>query len=144
MKTVLSYAPSEQQFIPVPPLGIAVLSAYLKERGISVDTMDLELELWLSQNGLSSTLAQKSINEITFNQEVNIQAVVALLLPYNIVSFSLMGKRQLQYVKHIIEELKNQSSEFVAAIIGGSLLSDENVEDIAQQLSVDYAIVGEG
>ena len=30
MKIALCYAPSEQQFIPVPPLGIAVLKSYLK------------------------------------------------------------------------------------------------------------------
>jgi hypothetical protein len=49
MKIALAYAPSEQQFVPIPPLGITTLSSYLKNINIDNDVFDLELELWLAQ-----------------------------------------------------------------------------------------------
>ncbi|HEY5588742.1 MAG TPA: radical SAM protein [Candidatus Paceibacterota bacterium] len=143
MKIALTYAPSEQQFIPVPPLGIAVLCSYLKDQDIFVDMFDLELELWLSQDCSSSQLAHCNIDDVEISNTINLERIAELLLTYHVVCFSIMGKRQLPYVKSIIEKLK-LNSNFTTSVIGGALLIEDNAYDILKKISADYAVVGEG
>ena len=57
MNIAFIYPPSEQQFIPVPPLGIATLASEAKSTQHKITLIDLELELWLNQGGKSSDYA---------------------------------------------------------------------------------------
>ena len=143
MKIALAYAPSEQQFIPVPPLGIAVLGSYLREKGVPVDTLDFELELWLSRGGSSSEFAQTNSSLFEILDDVYLTQLADKLLPYDIVCFSLMGARQLPYTKYIVQQLKKHKKDRTI-IIGGALLTDENAFEILEAVSGKYAIIGEG
>ena len=107
LKIALTYAPSEQQFLPVPPLAISALSQHLIDNGINNDVIDLELELWLSQNGESSEYAQESVDKLEINK-LPIEALIPILESYEVVTFSLMGKRQLAYVIAIAKKLKKK------------------------------------
>lgn len=140
MKIALCYAPSEQQFIPVPPLGIAVLKSYLKQHEKTVTTFDLELELWLSQGHKSSEFAKKD-NILIDETKININSIIEKLENYEIVCFSIMGKRQIAYVKTIIAKLKKGAHEF---IVGGAFITDNNSFDVLDATGANYAIVGEG
>lgn len=144
-KVVLTYAPSEQQFLPVPPLGISVLSQYLIERGIENDIIDLELELWLNQGCKSSEYASKAIEELEIDK-LPVENLVDKLKSYEIVTFSLMGKRQIPYLLAIIKQLKKHNTKLKYTIVGGAFFNVFNAKDIVSEWKglVDYAIVGEG
>ncbi|GEM_PF-1848772 len=145
MKVALAYLPSEQQFLPMPPLGVTVLSSYLKTLEIENDVFDLELELWLSQGGKSSQNAEKNINEID-NKDIDFESTLEKLLPYEIVCFSMMGKRQEPYLVEISKLLRAKSTKLKKIIVGGAFFTNENVENfiISYKDIIDYAIVGEG
>ena len=144
IKIALTYAPSEQQFLPVPPLGISALSQHLIDNGINNDVIDLELELWLSQNGESSEYAQKSVNELEIDK-LPIEALIPILENYEVVTFSLMGKRQLTYVIAIAKELR-RSTRHKSIVLGGAFFNDKNVLGVINTWKevIDYIIVGEG
>lgn len=145
MKLAITYAPSEQQFLPVPPLGIAVISQYLQNKGIHNDTIDLELELWLSLGCKSSEFASKSIDELEIDN-LPIDGIIEKLIDYEIITFSIMGKRQIPYMISIIKNIKLKPNKLKYVVVGGSFFSSENVRDFLYNYKeyVDYAIVGEG
>lgn len=105
MNIAITYAPSEQQFLPVPPLGISVLSQHLLDNNIEHDIIDLELELWLLQGEKSSVFASKKVEEFSYS-DLKMECLCEKLINYDIITFSLMGKRQLPYVIAIIDCLK--------------------------------------
>lgn len=140
MKIALCYVPSEQQFIPVPPLGVSVLKSYLKQQGKEVTTFDLELELWLSQNCKSSAQAQNDDLLIDENK-INLDSIIKKLNDYSIIGLSIMGKRQIPYAKKIVQQLKNSQNTF---IVGGAFITAENSFDVLNTIHADYAIIGEG
>lgn len=140
MKIALCYAPSEQQFIPVPPLGISVLKTFLKENGKNVTTFDLELELWLSQGQKSSEFAQND-NFIIDETKINMQHIIEQLKDYDVICFSIMGKRQIPYVKMIIEKSRNDINRF---ILGGTFINEDNSFDVLDITGAEFAIIGEG
>ena len=144
LKIALTYAPSEQQFLPVPPLAISALSQHLIDNGINNDVIDLELELWLSQNGESSEYAQEGIDKLEINK-LPIEALIPILESYEVVTFSLMGKRQLAYVIAIAKKLK-KSTKVKTIILGGAFFNNKNGLDIINTWKeiIDYIIVGEG
>lgn len=144
-KIALTYAPSEQQFLPVPPLGISALSQHLIDYNIKNDIIDLELELWLSQKGKSSCYASKSIDELEIDK-LPVEALVDILLDYDIVTFSLMGKRQLPYVIAISKLLRKKSKKLKCIILGGAFFNNNNCIDVIKKWKgvIDYVIVGEG
>lgn len=143
-RIALTYAPSEQQFLPVPPLGISALSQHLINHGIDNDVVDLELELWLSKNGETSEYAQKSVDELEIDK-LPIDALIPVLDNYDIVTFSIMGKRQLAYVMAIARKLK-KSHRHKSIVLGGAFFNDKNGIDVINTWKeiIDYVIVGEG
>jgi radical SAM superfamily enzyme YgiQ (UPF0313 family) len=141
MKIALAYAPSEQQFIPVPPLGIAVLNSYMRNKGISVDTFDLELELWMLRGGDISDYAKSDHSSFEISDDAHLSQIANLLRPYDVICFSLMGARQIPYTKYIVKQLNLENK---TVIIGGVLLNTENAYEISKIVSAEYAIVGEG
>lgn len=145
IRIALTYAPSEQQFLPVPPLGISALSQHLINSGINNDVIDLELELWLKQNGKSSIYAEKSVDELEIDK-LPVEVLTHMLLDYDVVTFSLMGKRQLPYVISITKQLRNQSKRLKAVIAGGAFFNDKNCLEVINEWKdiIDYIIVGEG
>ena len=145
IKIALTYAPSEQQFLPVPPLGISALSQHLINSRINNDVIDLELELWLKQDGKSSIYAEKSVDEIEIDK-LPVEVLTHMLLDYDVVAFSLMGKRQLPYVISISKQLRNQSKRLKAVIAGGAFFNDKNCLEVINEWKdiIDYIIVGEG
>ncbi len=145
MKVALTYAPSEQQFLPVPPLGVSVLSQHLKNSNIDNDIIDLELELWISLGYKSSEYALRPIEKIE-SKELPVDSVVALLMKYDIVGFSVMGKRQIPYVAAIVDKLRKKSSVLRYIILGGAFFSERNAKELmlAQKGMYDFVIVGEG
>lgn len=144
-KIALTYAPSEQQFLPVPPLGISALSQNLINNGFDNDVIDLELELWLSQQGNSSIYAQKNADELEVDK-LPVDALIPMLIDYDVVTFSLMGKRQLAYVIAIVKKLRSKSTRLKSIILGGAFFNDKNGIDVVNIWKgiVDYVIVGEG
>lgn len=145
MRVALAYTPSEQQFLPVPPLGITALSSYLKSVDISNDVFDLELELWLAQGCKSSDYAEKSIDKL-IDMKLEFQHIVTKLLSYEIVCFSLMGKRQIPYMLELSKRLKEESVILKKIIIGGAFLNKSNSQRLLTDNKelIDYAIIGEG
>lgn len=145
IKIALTYAPSEQQFLPVPPLGISALSQHLLNNDIDNDVIDLELELWLSQGGKSSDYASKDVEELEIDK-LPINALVDILIDYDVVAFSLMGRRQLAYVIAISKVLRQKSNKLKYVIVGGAFFTEKNSKDIIETWKgiVDYVIVGEG
>lgn len=145
MKIALTYAPSEQQFLPVPPLGISVLSQHLKNNNIDNDIIDLELELWLRLGNKSSEYASKTVEELV-PERLPVECLLDLLKGYEVVSFSLMGKRQIPYVIAIVNRLRAMDSKLKYVIVGGAFFNDINAKDIIINWKgvVDFAIVGEG
>lgn len=144
-KIALTYAPSEQQFLPVPPLGISVLSQYLIEKGIENDIIDLELELWLKLGYQSSEYASKPINKLNID-ELPVDDLVELLLDYDIVTFSIMGNRQLYYTLAILKKLKKHRFKRQYYILGGAFFNAENSQEFISTWHnyIDYIIVDEG
>lgn len=144
IKIALTYAPSEQQFLPVPPLGISVLSQHLKNNMIDNDIIDLELELWIKQNYKSSIYAAKKVEELDV-EELPIEPLIEVLVKYDVVTFSMMGKRQLPYVIAIAKHLKRISPK-VKIVLGGAYFNQENSKNIILSMKrlIDYIIVGEG
>lgn len=140
MKIALCYAPSEQQFIPVPPLGISVLKSYLKQHEKDVTTFDLELELWLSQGYKSSEFAKKD-NFIIDETKIKLDSIIEKLKSFEIICLSIMGKRQIPYSKMIIQNLRNEQRKF---IVGGAFITEGNSFDVLDTIDADYAIIGEG
>lgn len=145
IKIALTYAPSEQQFLPVPPLGISALSQHLIDNKIDNKVIDLELELWLKQNGESSEYASKSVGELEIDK-LPIDSLIEMLVSYDVVTFSLMGKRQLPYVIAIVRRLKKESSKLKYVVLGGAFFNKNNAKDILEKWKkyIDYVIVGEG
>ena len=145
MKTVLTYAPSEQQFLPVPPLGICVLSQHLKNNGINNDIIDLELELWLGLGNKSSEFALKPVEELV-PEQLPVECLIELLKEYEIITFSIMGKRQIPYVIAIVKRLKKINSKLKYVILGGAFFNIENAKQIVTYWKqiVDFVIIGEG
>jgi radical SAM superfamily enzyme YgiQ (UPF0313 family) len=145
MKIALIYPPSEQQFLPVPPLGIFILASYLKNKGVDVTAIDLELELWLRQGMKSSSFSKRPIVDILKTQSpINVEILFDLIGDYDILGFSIMGKRQLPYVKAIIKYLENVKNKTLKYIIGGIFISDENAFDVLRETGAHCAIIGEG
>lgn len=145
MKLALTYAPSEQQFLPVPPLGISVLSQHLKNNGINNDIIDLELELWLKLGYKSSEFASKPIEDLVIEQ-LPIDCLIPLLKNYEIISFSVMGKRQIPYVIAIVKKLKLVNPKVQHIIVGGAFFNNENAKEILENWKgiIDFIIIGEG
>lgn len=146
IKIALTYPPSEQQFLPVPPLGISALSQHLIDNGINNEVIDLELELWLSQNGESSEYAQKNVKELEIEiDKLPIETLIPLLENYDVVAFSLMGRRQLAYVIAIAKKLR-RSTKLKSIVLGGAFFNDKNALDIINTWKevIDYIIVDEG
>lgn len=145
IKIALTYAPSEQQFLPVPPLGISALSQHLLNNGINNDIIDLELELWIMQNGESSIYANRSIEELEI-LKLPVDGLTQMLLDYDVVAFSIMGKRQLSYVIAIVKQLRKQSKKLKYVILGGAFFNEKNGVDVINIWKdyIDYIIVGEG
>lgn len=145
MKLALVYAPSEQQFLPVPPLGISVLSQHLKNNNIDNDIFDFELELWLRLGKKSSEYASSPI-EALVPSDLPVESLIDLLKDYEVVSFSIMGKRQIPYVIAIVNGLKAIDSKLQYVIVGGAFFNKVNVKEIVVGWNrvIDFAIVGEG
>lgn len=145
IKVAITYAPSEQQFLPVPPLGISALSQHLLNEGIENDVIDLELELWLSQNGKSSKFASKKVHELDV-KKLPVDSLVDILIGYNVVTFSLMGKRQLPYVLAIAERLRQKADGLKCIIVGGAFFNETNSRNVMETWGelIDSVIVGEG
>ena len=145
MNIAVTYAPSEQQFLPVPPLGISVLSQHLLDNNIEHDIIDLELELWLLQGEKSSVFASKKVEEFSYS-DLKMECLCEKLINYDIITFSLMGKRQLPYVIAIIDCLKKKSDKLKAVILGGAFFNPNNAKDVIREWKnyIDYVIVGEG
>lgn len=145
LKIALTYAPSEQQFLPVPPLGISILSQYLIGKNIDNDVIDLELELWLKLGKKSSKYASKPVEELNPNK-LPVDGLVDILKDYEIVTFSLMGKRQIPYVIAIVKKLKESNAKLQHVIVGGAFFNEQNAKEIVTNWKgvVEFAIVGEG
>lgn len=144
-KVAINYAPSEQQFLPVPPLGISVLSEYLKENNIENDVIDLELELWLKLGMKSSEFANREISDIDIDS-LPTNLLVDTLRDYEIITFSLMGKRQIPYLLSVVKHLKEAHTKLKYVIVGGAFFNEKNAKEIIEEYGdlVQYAIVGEG
>ena len=145
MNIAITYAPSEQQFIPVPPLGISVLSTVAKDNGIKADVIDLELELWLKQNGKSSLFAENSVEELK-NQKLPVESLYDVLCNYEILTFTVMGKRQIEYVLNIVKMLKEKNSSLKYVILGGAFFNETNSKDLLLKYKnlINFTMIGEG
>lgn len=145
MKIALTYAPSEQQFLPVPPLGISALSQHLINNRIRNDVIDLELEMWIRLGNQSSEYAFKPLKELVIDK-LPVDVLMDLLIDYEVISFSVMGKRQIPYIQAIVQMLKNRKSKLQYVILGGVFFDENNAKEILMDNSdfVDFIIIGEG
>lgn len=144
-KILLAYCPSEQQFLPVPPLGISVLSEYLKEQKIENDIIDLELELWLQQGMKSSEYASYDTADLV-SSDLLLDGLAEQLVDYEIIAFSVMGKRQIPYLLGLVKKLRCISEKLQKVIVGGAFFNEVSVKNliISEKNIIDFAIVGEG
>ena len=145
LKIVLTYAPSEQQFLPVPPLGICALSQHLIDNGIKNDIIDSELELWIDLGCKSSEYASMPIEQLN-EDSLPVDSLIKRFLNYDVIAFSIMGKRQIPYMCAMAKKIKEISSSAKYIIAGGAFFNEENAQALLRYLNgvVDFIIIGEG
>ncbi len=154
MRVILIQSPSWG--VECPPYGIAVLKAYLQERGHYVRAMDLNLELYqmatpslkeqwrpeCHQFWMDPVMIRNAFEgELRPHVEKIIEKIVAL--NPQVIGFSVLFSNE-QAALILARELKNRLSRCTVVFGGPQASRDAGGEKIVASGVVDYAVEGEG
>ncbi|KPA16011.1 Fe-S oxidoreductase [Candidatus Magnetomorum sp. HK-1] len=160
MNITLIYPLSLKQFIPIPPLGISVLSHILKQNGHNVVQIDAEMEFMnehLDSVKLDTSFIDKDITkfENIWRDICNSDFDNTYLFFYktinrcnfykvDVVGFSIMGIYQLGSALFFSKKIKEINKN--VKIVFGGLFIDENFVNTIKKFEeyVDFAIYGYG
>jgi radical SAM superfamily enzyme YgiQ (UPF0313 family) len=156
-KVKLVYAPAGERFHPLPPLGIAILTAALRNSDIYVDQVDLELLCWMNNWRTESDTQRLDLRLLTDYSRVkehilqkpdsDLQREIAKCFnltefgDFDIVGFSIMGYRQFVSSLCLASEVKKRAKSMV--VFGGSFVSSRARSILERFSLVDFIIIGD-
>jgi anaerobic magnesium-protoporphyrin IX monomethyl ester cyclase len=142
--------------VNVPPLALPYLAGYVRTSGFTIETLDLNLDLWKRTktafewhhiwDETDTTLFSEPLFSHfhnTFYQPI-LQKWAELLLSYNAryIGLSCFSYRSIPSLKELIRELKERQP-YIKIIAGGAPVNSYS-EQFIDQFGVTYAVKSEG
>lgn len=155
-KVKLIYAPAWERLHPLPPLGIATLTAALRKDGIYVEQVDLELLCWMDNWKAESaqrldlkllTDYSKVKKHILQEPDSDLQREISKCFNltefggFDLLGFSVMGYRQFVSSLCLANEVKKRTKSKV--VFGGSFVSNRARSILERFSLVDFVLGGD-
>lgn len=148
------YPPSQNKcFFPIPPLSLAQIRGYFKERNVLVDLIDLEALCW--DHNIRSKSKKDNINLEFLSQDrlptgktrtklltaQIISKIIKLgnLDKYPVLGFSIMGIDSLMYSLLLARHLKTR---FDTIIVFGGVYANSFWQELKNYDFIDYIVCG--
>lgn len=134
-----------------PPLGAASLATYLKSRGISVEVMDMNVEVYhkapqdIRNNWNSHGISFWLENEFITKYAQDFRNYVFRIMSYDceILGFSVNTSTSLYFLKELISQIKKRGPDKMI-VVGGAGCFFSQDRDVFSEHSVDFFVIGKG
>lgn len=134
-----------------PPLGAACLATYLKSIGVSVEVLDMNIELYHkspqgirnSWNGLAVSSWLENEFAVEYNKEF--QNYIDRILSYGckVLGFSINTSMSIYFLRELILQIKKKETDKII-VVGGPGCFFSHDRQVLRGAGVDFFVVGQG